>query len=236
LHAVFERADLTRPDSWAGAIDAGCRLHGGALTGHDPAALREALHQALAGVAAADLDGQGMHLGQTDPDGLPRLAELGFSLPMHAVDPAQLARILTEDGHPVGWQGGPRLEGYLRGTIDMVFHQNGRYWLADWKSNDLGKRREDYCGPALAAAMTAGAYTLQAALYTLALHRYLRQRLPGYVYERDFGAALYLFVRGARPGWRQDDGRSAGVHAVRLGRHTVDRLDALFAGYAEAAA
>ena len=46
-------------------------------------------------------------------------------------------------------------------------------------------------------------YDLQYQLYTLALHRYLRHRLPDYDYRRHFGGVIYLFLRGvdaAHPG------------------------------------
>ena len=39
-------------------------------------------------------------------------------------------------------------------------------------------------------------YPLQALLYTVALHRYLRWRLPGYDPERHLAGVLYLFLRG----------------------------------------
>jgi exodeoxyribonuclease V beta subunit len=44
--------------------------------------------------------------------------------------------------------------------------------------------------------MQRGHYGLQALLYTVALHRYLRWRLAGYEAERHLGGVLYLFVRG----------------------------------------
>ena len=44
--------------------------------------------------------------------------------------------------------------------------------------------------------MTHSHYGLQALLYTVALHRYLRWRLPGYSAERNLAGVLYLFVRG----------------------------------------
>ena len=50
-----------------------------------------------------------------------------------------------------------------------------------------GARRRDG-----ARATTA----LQALLYTVALHRYLRWRLPRYDPERHLGGVLYLFLRG----------------------------------------
>ncbi len=39
-------------------------------------------------------------------------------------------------------------------------------------------------------------YDLQYQLYSLALHRYLKQRLPNYDYETHFGGVYYLFLRG----------------------------------------
>ena len=39
-------------------------------------------------------------------------------------------------------------------------------------------------------------YGLQALLYTAALHRYLRWRVPGYDPEQHLAGVLYLFVRG----------------------------------------
>jgi exodeoxyribonuclease V beta subunit len=47
--------------------------------------------------------------------------------------------------------------------------------------------------------MEAHAYALQALLYVLALHRWLRWMLPDYDYARDIGGAAYLFLRGMRP-------------------------------------
>ena len=44
--------------------------------------------------------------------------------------------------------------------------------------------------------MTHSHYGLQALLYTVALHRYLRWRLPGYSAERNLAGVLYLFLRG----------------------------------------
>ena len=39
-------------------------------------------------------------------------------------------------------------------------------------------------------------YPLQALLYSVALHRYLRWRIPGYSPEVHLGGVLYLFIRG----------------------------------------
>jgi exodeoxyribonuclease V beta subunit len=96
--------------------------------------------------------------------------------------------------------------GFLTGSIDLVFRQGERWWVLDWKSNWLGERDEAgrpiACGPlhygqaAMAALMETSHYPLQAHLYLVALHRYLRWRLPGYSPERHLGGYAYVFLRG----------------------------------------
>jgi exodeoxyribonuclease V beta subunit len=96
--------------------------------------------------------------------------------------------------------------GFLTGSIDLVFSQGERWWVLDWKSNWLGERDAAgsaiACGPlhygqaAMAELMAASHYPLQAHLYLVALHRYLRWRLPGYSPERHLGGYAYVFLRG----------------------------------------
>jgi exodeoxyribonuclease V beta subunit len=119
------------------------------------------------------------------------------------------------------------LQGYLRGFIDLVFEQQGRFHVLDWKSNHLGNHPADYAAAPLARAMAAHGYELQALLYTVALHRHLSRRLPGYRYEKHFGGAYYLFVRGVRPGW-VEGGVHTGVHVLRPPLALVERLSAMF--------
>ena len=90
--------------------------------------------------------------------------------------------------------------GFMKGFIDLVFQFQGRFYLVDWKSNFLGARVEDYHPEFLVRAMEAHGYRLQLNLYVLALHRYLKYRVPGYRYAEHFGGAYYLFLRGMDPG------------------------------------
>jgi exodeoxyribonuclease V beta subunit len=87
----------------------------------------------------------------------------------------------------------------LKGFIDLVAEHRGRFYLFDWKTNRLGDRSAAYAAPALASAMASHRYGLQLHLYALASHRYLRHRVPDYDYERHFGGAYYLFIRGVDP-------------------------------------
>jgi len=94
------------------------------------------------------------------------------------------------------------LRGYLTGSLDLVFRLPGdRFFLADYKTNKLSAPGETltswhYRPDALQAEMDAAHYPLQAILYAVALHRYLRWRLPGYEPGTHLGGVLYLFVRG----------------------------------------
>ncbi|MFM8936524.1 MAG: DNA helicase UvrD, partial [Vulcanococcus sp.] len=96
--------------------------------------------------------------------------------------------------------------GFLTRSIDLVCRWQQRWWVADWKSNWLGQRDAggavQRCGPldytpeVMAALMESNHYPLQAHLYLVALHRYLRWRLPGYAPQQHLGGYAYVFLRG----------------------------------------
>jgi len=126
-----------------------------------------------------------------------------------------------------------RLEGLMTGKIDLTYVRDGRWYVLDYKSNRLPR----YDAPALAAAMAHSEYDLQALVYTLALHRWLRFRLgDAYDYARDFGGIRYLFCRGLDPqheasrGAASSDASIPGVFAHIFPADLVYALDALFAG------
>ncbi|GAA1519648.1 UvrD-helicase domain-containing protein [Kribbella lupini] len=94
------------------------------------------------------------------------------------------------------------LRGYLTGSIDVVLRVPGdRFVVVDYKTNRLGDQElpstsADYTQDQLGAAMLHSDYPLQAMLYSVVLHRYLRWRLPGYEPAKNLGGVVYLYVRG----------------------------------------
>jgi exodeoxyribonuclease V beta subunit len=116
-----------------------------------------------------------------------------------------------------------RLNGMLKGFIDLVFEHAGRYYVLDWKSNWLGPDDSAYTPEAMRAAILHHRYDLQYLLYLLALHRQLTARLPGYQYERDVGGVVYVFLRGSRA-------PSQGLYMDKPPRVLIECLDQLFAG------
>jgi len=150
-----------------------------------------------------------------------RLDEMEFHFSTAVISPSRLRATLAEFPE---WRGAAdhlefqAFQGLMHGYIDLTFCHDGRYWLADYKSNRL----DDYGQAGLEAAMKSHHYPLQALIYSLALHRYLRQRLPDYSPEKHFGGVFYLFTRGVRPG------SDAGIWFRQPDAALLEALDACF--------
>jgi exodeoxyribonuclease V beta subunit len=128
------------------------------------------------------------------------------------------------------------LRGYLTGSVDLTFRHGGRYFVVDHKTNWLGEPEAEltldaYAPDRLAAAMTHTSYPLQALLYAVVLHRYLRWRLPGYDPEAHLGGVLYLYLRGmAGPETPRVGGSPHGVFAWRPPVALIEDVSALLDG------
>ncbi|MGI9125036.1 MAG: exodeoxyribonuclease V subunit beta, partial [Mycobacterium sp.] len=135
------------------------------------------------------------------------------------------------------------LRGYLSRSLDVVLRvQPGadqRNLVADYKTNWLGEPDRpltagDYTPERMAEAMLHSDYPLQALLYCVVLHRFLRWRLPGYDPERHLGGVLYLFLRGmCVPDTPVIDGHPAGVFGWRPPAQLVVALSDLLDGRRE---
>ncbi len=229
LHAALERIDFTDASGWDDAIDHALRRHPVSLRGvpdpEQPALLRRMMLRMIGDVVRTPLP-DGIRLDAIARDR--RLAELEFNLPAHDVDANALNAALKSLDYAVDRLVFGRLEGYLKGFIDLVFEHAGRYYVLDWKSNHLGFSPGDYEQAALAIAMAQHGYHLQSLLYSLALTRYLAKRLRDYRYDTHFGGVLYLFVRGVRPDWKGADGTSTGVYFHRPSAPTLHELERVF--------
>ena len=150
--------------------------------------------------------------------------ELEFWFAAHQVDTARLDALVS--AHTLGGIARPalsreRLNGMLKGFIDLVVEHQGRFYVLDWKSNYLGRDDDAYDAAAMREAVCEKRYDLQYCLYLLALHRLLRTRLPDYDIDRHLGGVLYVFLRGQHAA-------SRGVHGERPPRALIEALDALF--------
>jgi exodeoxyribonuclease V beta subunit len=211
VHEVLEVVDTSAADLPAELLLRCREAVGRRLAAVDPVALAHALLPVL----RTPLPGGG-DLASVAPGD--RLAELDFELPLGGGDTptARQARLrdvagllrrhLRPDDDLAAYAGvletldAPPLRGYLTGSLDAVLRRPGpSYVVVDYKTNRLGPgdlTALDYTRPAMAAEMLRAHYPLQALLYAVALHRYLRWRQPGYDPERHLGGVQYLFVRG----------------------------------------
>ncbi|RKR46083.1 exodeoxyribonuclease V subunit beta [Paraburkholderia sp. BL17N1] len=229
LHRMFELADFTEPHTWTDAIRGALRERPAPAVPELAARLPAMMHNLLRDVVTTELQ-PGMTLAKLNPRR--RLNELEFLFAAPSLDFPALRELLIEHGYPdVALEPGV-LRGFVKGFIDMIVEYDGRFWIVDWKSNHLGDTAADYAAAPLEAAMASHAYHLQALLYTVALHRYLRTRVRDYSYDTHIGGYLYLFVRGVRPHWRDADG-PAGVHMRRPAFELVALLDAAMIGGAQ---
>jgi exodeoxyribonuclease V beta subunit len=151
--------------------------------------------------------------------------ELEFLLGAEHADTQALDRLVTRhmfSGQPRPALQPARVNGLLKGFIDLVFVHEGRYYVADYKFNSLGSSDAAYTPEALTTAMLAKRYDLQAALYLLALHRQLKARLgENYDYDAHIGGSLYLFLRGCQSPTR-------GRVFVKPPKALIEKLDKLF--------
>lgn len=226
LHRVFELADFATPASWPAAIQRAL-LERPVPADPDTARRMPAMMaRLLADVVATEL-APGFTLAALDPQR--KLVEWPFLFASPSLDLMALRRLFVMHGYPDIALEPAALAGFVKGFIDMIVEHAGRYWIIDWKSNHLGMNAVHYGAASIEAAMTGHAYHLQALLYTLALHRYLKVRKRDYDYDAHIGGYLYVFLRGARPDWR-DGAQPAGVHRRKPARSLVEALDRLTGG------
>jgi len=200
FHSVFETLDFTSPEPRTVVFRKLKEF------GFDPS-WTEPVCRMIADVLAVPVfDGAPpVRLAEVGSDR--RVTEMEFYFPLNLVTPAVLEEVFARHGTPPAVGGAPAAEtierlhfaptrGFMKGFIDLVFEHRGRYYLIDWKSNHLGAAPEDYHPDRLRTVMREHLYDLQYHIYTLALHQYLRRRVPGYDYARDFGGVCYVFLRG----------------------------------------
>ena len=254
VHAVLETADPFAADL-AAELEAQIREHSQwwpvDVAAAELAAAMVPMHDTSLGKLASGLTLR--EIGLRD-----RLRELDFEFPLAGGDlrePApdirlrDVGRLLSQHlpaddplvpyadrlaGEALGSQ---PLKGYLSGSVDVVLRVEGRYLVVDYKTNWLGDpdnplTAADYDQPRLAEAMLHSDYPLQALLYSVVLHRFLRWRQRDYHPQRHLGGFLYLFVRGmCGPETPVVDGNPAGVFSWQPPAELITALsDLLDAG------
>ncbi|MEN8179396.1 MAG: exodeoxyribonuclease V subunit beta [Pseudomonadota bacterium] len=201
LHAIFEELDFTlgSPPEVERLVESTLDAYG------IEQRWQPVIVDMLRSVVSTPLNAEGLVLKNIT--GHQRINEMEFYYPIQKLEPKLLESLARKHG----FARSPeimrefselefgRVQGFMKGFIDLIIEVDGRFYLLDYKSNWLGEDRSCYAQANLREAMLAHHYPLQYLFYVLALHRYLRQRLPDYAYDTHFGGVFYLFLRGMSP-------------------------------------
>ncbi|MFT3877883.1 MAG: UvrD-helicase domain-containing protein [Propioniciclava sp.] len=247
VHAIYEHTDATG-DDWQGDLARASAeaLRQWPLRDVDATQLASALEPSFT-TPLGPLAGDRTLRSFAASD---KLSELDFEFALDAPTStlADVARLLAEHlpaDDPLRSYAGrlnvpglaeQALHGFLTGSIDSVLRLEEGFLVVDYKTNRLAPPETEltlghYTPAAMAEAMMASHYPLQALLYCMALHRFLRLRLAGYDPDRHLGGVLYLFVRGmAGPETPVVDRTPLGVFSWRPPTALVLALSRLLAG------
>ncbi|MCY6412903.1 UvrD-helicase domain-containing protein [Acinetobacter sp. VNH17] len=243
LHEIFEQIDFQRPETWVEEIRRRFKNTYQGLwfdlldqyQNHFPAQenSEQQLYQWIAAwlgeVLATPLN-QGFQLKQLLTGQY--LSECPFYLALsdRVLAMQRVQQLFTEYGISMPELLEAKSARYLNGSIDLVYFDGQRYHIADYKSNYLGAEQADYQPSQIADSMSLSSYWLQAALYLVALHRYLSVKLQNYQIEQHLGGASYLYLRGmngqAQQGclyWKPDDEFILRLDAI-LGYFSEDKM------------
>lgn len=179
-----------------------------------------------------------------------RLSEMKFDFPLpsdEGVALKQLVNIMVTDPNisdtarryfeKLGDSAGAetQIAGFMNGSIDAVFRiqtDQDRFIVCDYKTNRLHYDSDvhplaRYDSASMERSMLDSGYFFQALIYSLALHRYLKQRVASYDYDTHFGGVAYLFLRGL-DGSVDDTGALRGYYRWMPNKQTILQLDAIF--------
>lgn len=218
VHDLLEEQEFSRfavAGATLPAIESKCRRYGVDCQ-------VESMENLLCNTVTTLLPG-GFSLDELQPDRC--LKEMAFYFQLSHFSTLAINSLLVVDPAyvPLSSQ---EIEGYLTGFVDLFCEHEGRFYILDYKTNNLGDHLEPYRGDNLQKAMQSHNYGLQYWLYSLVLHRHLSNLYPEYDYRYHFGGVMYLFVRGMSPG--PDD---CGVYFSLPDYDRLLELEKIMAGY-----
>ena len=132
-------------------------------------------------------------------------------------------------------------KGFHTGCIDCILPvgdsiEESKWWIIDWKSNFISQNEDiesypcNYNYETMKEEMNKHHYPLQAHLYLLALHRFLKWRLPNYSPQKSLGGFIYLFIRGLPKGDEKiiSSNSIPGIFSSKVSIKRILYLDNLF--------
>lgn len=148
------------------------------------------------------------------------LIEMEFHFPVSNISPNKILKIIRENDST---NESPSISGFMKGFIDLIFEEEGKYYILDYKSNFLGNFFQDYSQNHIKDEILHSSYDMQYHIYGVALHRMLKATLKEYKYEDHFGGVVYLFLRGI-----DTTQKGSGVYFHKPNKTSIEELDSYF--------
>ncbi|NTS78561.1 exodeoxyribonuclease V subunit beta [Catenovulum sp. SM1970] len=225
LHEALEDMDFITPE-WTQLTDKVLSIYGDKDDAGDISAVTEWFNA----IIQAPLNSSQFCLAQLAYE--KTLREVTFYFPTQLGSTKQINQILSQCRGASGNDyiehvSSQKLEGMFNGVIDLVFEFEGKYYVADYKSNFLGECFSDYNSENMKLSMESSFYDLQSLIYSLALHQYLKQRIEDYDINEHLGGSYYLFLRGMS---NQSEHQGAGIYFTPNQPQAILALESAFNG------
>ena len=231
LHDILEHCDFLSPD-WPLAMKQPLKDFGQIdLDSNELVTwLSQVLHTPLTSVPACDEQEQTLRpFCLADLTWQQTLRESEFYFPMNSATTFALSQLLAKhrqvSSKSIHLPVFKKLKGMMHGFIDLIFENEGKYYLADYKSSHLGDDYSCYSPLSMKNNMEGNYYDLQYLIYALALHRQLKYSIRNYNVEQHFGGVYYFYLRGMSD---SPEHQQCGVYQRNITEQELMELDHLF--------
>lgn len=218
LHSIFEKADFRKDDNTE-LVESILKKKMN-FKENDLKNMVKDVERCLQNVFSAPIFPNDRTLRDIPEDG--KITEMEFFIKTGDFETQQLSEIIKENYHTYDLEEGSIEQGFLHGFIDLVAKINGKYYIIDWKSNNLGGSFSDYDEKGIKEEMKKHNYYLQYMLYLTAFDSYMHKVDSSYSYEKDFGGIRYVFLRGIKKG-----ANATGIYSERPDESELRKIQEL---------
>ncbi len=208
LHNIFEKIDFADNTFWEREIDKNLKVYGRENT---DTKMKNYL-RLVQNTVKAKLFPNNFSLANIPFDN--RFNELEFYFSFENWDSYEIKKLFPKISI-----NDKDISGIMHGFIDLLFEYKGKFYILDWKSNHLGYTLDNYTTDKLEEAMTENNYHLQYIVYTIAVKRFLENRIKDFDYNKHFGGVYYLFLRGLR------EYKNTGVYYNKSEKELIDKIE-----------
>lgn len=197
LHAIFEKAGFKDDNTTLIESILKKKMNFG---GEELKKAVSAVSKCVNNVLSAPIFANGKSLSDVQEDD--KITEMKFFITIENgnLQKKALSKIIRENYKTDELDEGTVKPGLLKGSIDLVAKIDGKYYIIDWKSNNLGDSFADYGRGNITEEMKKHNYYLQFMLYLAAFDKYMAGVDNTYSYDKNFGGVRYVFLRGVQAG------------------------------------